>query len=150
MKKLLTAKLLLLIYVFVFTSCSKDESVQPNPISPTSPESLATTKWNWVSWGDVTGDEKSVPAETPLSIYFIDGSNIEKTSVEDGQTKVIQFTYQISKDTLIAYETAEVNYFILKEHTATNLTLNRVKSIKRSTNEVATETGLFKYIKAAN
>jgi hypothetical protein len=147
MKKLLSAKFL--VYFFVFTSCSTDEAATPNP---TSPESLVATKWNWVSYGTHTGDEISMDPQNPISIHFIDGRNIERLAVdENGQTQVTQLTYQISKDTLIAYETREVNYFILKEHTATKLTLSRVKQVNLDSKEVsATPASIFKYIKVNN
>ncbi len=144
MKQLLTAKLLLFIYVLVFTGCSKDDGANPNLKSP---ESLASTKWNWVSWGYETGDEMGPEISTTIS--FIDESNIERTTVdENGQSLVTQLAYQISKDTLIAFERTEVNYFLIKEQTNSNLTLSRVKYQKLSTNEVTTApSGVFKYSK---
>jgi hypothetical protein len=148
MKKLLTAKLLLLIYLFVFTSCSKDDAVTPDPLSP---ESLSATKWDWISWGNNTGDEIIIDPAKPIYIHFIDGSNIKRISTgENGQTNETKLTYQISKDTLIAYETSEINYFIIKEHTATKLTLSRVKHVKLTTNEEFAASGIFKYNKVVN
>ena len=144
MKKLLTTNLLL-TYLFVFTNCSKDEAVTPNLLAP---ESLSGTKWDWISWGNTTGDEIKIDPQKPVYIHFIDGSNIERISTEqNGQTKVTPFTYQISKDTLISYEPTEVNYFILKEQTAAKLILSRVKQINLNTNQVSSQSGIFKYNK---